>query len=425
MENLFLKDPRIVSVIGIVGLVGYATDILLFPTAYEVTLLNYSCIVLTTLALVYHLLAKPKAEIALSLFALTLLINLIVAPFLQINEPDFSSFYMRNSLVYWVIMPLLGLTIHKRMFLFSTLIYLIQFGIILYISNDQFLSNSSGTIVMVLIGYIYVILYLLKTLEDSTEKTDSLILNLKIKNTELNNKQEELQSLVKTKDKLFSILAHDLQSPFMGITGLSQMIKNSASKGSTENVAEFSDMITETAIQTSTLFSNLLDWAASQTGELEMKPEENNLDHFVNETIALLQEHQQKKHITVEKVDTDITILADPNGLKTILRNLLSNALKFTPSNGSIKISTKKVKENTVISISDTGVGIEKHKIPKLFKMGSYVSTRGTLEEKGTGLGLSLCKEMIERHNGKIWVESEPDKGTTFHFSIPNQKKAS
>jgi len=425
MENLFLKDPKIVSVIGIIGVIGYVTDILLFPAAYEVTLLNYLCLGLTVLVLAYHTLAKPKIEITLSLFAVTLLINLIVAPFLQINEPDFSSFYMRNSLIFWMIMPLLGLTIHKKMFLFSAFIYLIQFGIILYISDNEFLSNSSGTIVLVLIGYIYVILYLLKTLEDSSSKTDSLISDLKVKNAELNSKQEELQSLVKTKDKLFSILAHDLQSPFMGITGLSQMIKSSASKGSTENVVEFSDMITKTAIQTSTLFSNLLDWAASQTGELKMKPEENNLDDFVNETIALLQEHQQKKHIIVEKINTDITVHADPNGLKTILRNLLSNALKFTPLNGSIRISTEEVKNDTVISISDTGVGIEKDKISKLFKMGSYVSTRGTLEEKGTGIGLSICKEMIERHNGKIWVESAPEKGTTFHFSFPNQKKAS
>jgi len=425
MDSILLKNPRVVSAIGILGLIGYATDALIFPMVHELLILKFFSFSLTALALGYHIIAKPKAEISLSLFAITLLFHLTLAPFLQINEPGFASFYMRNSLIFWVIMPALGFTIHKKMFYFSTFIYLVQFGIVLYISQDSFLLNTAVTIILMLICYVYVIMYLLKTLEESRDKTNSLIRNLKAKNIELNDKQKELKALVKTKDKLFSIMAHDLRSPFMGITGLSQMIKNSASKGSTDNIVEYSTMISDTAMQTHTLFSNLLEWAACQTGELVMKPEIIDLDDIVNETISLLKEHQQKKEITVEKLNTDISIHADPNGLKTILRNLLSNALKFTPSKGNIKITTKKKEDETVISISDSGVGIAEHQISNLFNMGSYISTIGTFKEKGTGIGLTICKEMIERHNGKIWVESEPEKGTTFHFSIPNKKKAS
>lgn len=422
MTNLFLKDPRMVTVIGIVGLIGYITDSILFSVSEGLNYLNVACIVLTFFALTFHLLKKPKVEVSLSGFAVILMANLLIAPFLQLSEPDFSSFYMRNSLIFWVIMPLLGLTIHKKMFLFSAVLYLVQFGVILNLSDNKFLSDSAVTIFLVLVGYIYVIMYLLRSLEDSASKTENLIESLRDKNIELNKKKEQLDSLVKTKDKLFSILAHDLQSPFMGIAGLSEMIKNLAEKGETNNVVEYSKMITDTTVRTNTLFSNLLDWAASQTGELRMEPETGSLNEYINETIELLQDHQNKKHIEIERVNTDISIFADPNGLKTILRNLLSNALKFTPENGSIKITAVKYDDETVVSISDNGIGIQKNNLSKLFDSDRFISTEGTNHEQGTGLGLRLCKEMIDHHGGQIWVESKPKEETIFHFSLPNEE---
>lgn len=420
MAKLSIKDPRIVSVIGLIGLIGYITDALLFPVSYELALMNIACSFFTSLALIFHLVKKPKIELSLSLFALILLVNLLVAPFFQILEPDFSSFYIRNTLFFWVIMPLLGLTIHKNMFIISAVLYLVQFGVILVVSKNPFLLNSSATIFLVLIGYLYIILFLLRMLEEATQRTEKLINELRENNAELINKREELSSLVKTKDKLFSVLAHDLQSPFMGISGLSEMIKKNVQKGNTDEVIEYSKMIADTTKRTSALFTNLLDWAASQTGELEMKHTINNLDECLDETIALLQDHQQKKNITILKDNTNITISADPNGLKTVLRNLISNALKFTPHDGVIKILAEKNKDETVVSISDSGVGIKSDLIPKIFKTDSYITTDGTDDEHGTGIGLSLCKEMIVRHNGKIWAESEPGKGSIFHFSLPN-----
>lgn len=420
MAKLSIKDPRIVSVIGLIGLIGYITDALLFPVSYELALMNIACSFLTSLALIFHLVKKPKIELSLSLFALILLVNLLVAPFFQISEPDFSSFYIRNTLFFWVIMPLLGLTIHKNMFIISAVLYLIQFGVILLVSKNPFLVNSSATIFLVLIGYLYIILFLLRMLEEATQRTEKLITELRENNTELINKKEELSSLVKTKDKLFSVLAHDLQSPFMGISGLSEMIKKNAQKGKKDEVIEYSKMIADTTKRTSTLFTNLLDWAASQTGELEMKHTINNLDECLDETIALLQDHQQRKNITILKDNTNIKINADPNGLKTVLRNLISNALKFTPHDGIIKISAEKNRDEAVVSISDSGFGIKSDLIPKIFKTDTYITTDGTDDEHGTGIGLSLCKEMIVRHNGKIWADSKPGQGSIFHFSLPN-----
>lgn len=420
MAKLSIKDPRIVSVIGLIGLIGYIIDALLFPVSYELALMNVACSFLTSLALIFHLVKKPKIEFSLSLFALILLVNLLVAPFFQISEPDFSSFYIRNTLFFWVIMPLLGLTLHKNMFITSAVLYLIQFGVILLVSRDPFLVNSSATIFLVLIGYLYIIMFLLRMLEEATQKTENLINKLRENNTELINKREELSSLVKTKDKLFSVLAHDLQSPFMGISGLSDMIKKNALKGNMDEVIDYSKMIADTTKRTSTLFTNLLDWAASQTGELIMKHVLNNLDECLDETIALLQDHQQRKNITILRDNTNINISADPNGLKTVLRNLISNALKFTPHDGMIEISVEKNSDEVVVSISDSGVGIKSELIPQIFKTDTYISTEGTDDEHGTGIGLSLCKEMIARHNGKIWAESKLGQGSVFHFSLPN-----
>ncbi|HBZ36960.1 MAG TPA: hypothetical protein DEO59_00315 [Balneola sp.] len=420
MANISLKDPRIVSLVGLVGLVGYIIDALLFPVSYELALMNIVCSFFTSLALIFHIVKKPRIELSLSLFALILLINLLLAPFFQISEPDFSAFYIRNTLFFWVIMPLLGLTIHKNMFIISAVLYLVQFGVILLVSKNPFLVNSSATIFLVLIGYLYIILFLLRMLEEAAQKTEKLITELRNNNNELINKREELSSLVKTKDKLFSVLAHDLQSPFMGISGLSDMIKKNAEKGNTDEVIEYSKMIADTTKRTSTLFTNILDWAASQTGELEMKHTINNLDECLDETIALLQDHQQRKNITIQRNNTNIEFSADPNALKTVLRNLISNALKFTPNDGKIKISAKKNKDEVVVSISDSGVGIKSDLIPMIFKMDSYISTEGTDQEQGTGIGLSLCREMIARHNGKIWAESELGQGSVFHFSLPD-----
>ena len=420
MTNISLKDPRIVSLVGLVGLVGYIIDALLFPVSYELALMNIVCSFFTSLALIFHIVKKPRIELSLSLFALILLINLLLAPFFQISEPDFSAFYIRNTLFFWVIMPLLGLTIHKNMFIISAILYLVQFGVILLVSKNPFLVNSSATIFLVLIGYLYIILFLLRMLEEAAQKTEKLITELRNNNNELINKREELSSLVKTKDKLFSVLAHDLQSPFMGISGLSDMIKENAEKGNTDEVIEYSKMIADTTKRTSTLFTNILDWAASQTGELEMKHTINNLDECLDETIALLQDHQQRKNITIQRDNTNIEFSADPNALKTVLRNLISNALKFTPNDGKIKISAKKNKDEVVVSISDSGVGIKSDLIPMIFKMDSYISTEGTDQEQGTGIGLSLCREMIARHNGKIWAESELGQGSVFHFSLPD-----
>ncbi len=425
MNTLLLRDYKIVSLIGIIGLTGYIVDTIVLPSSYSVTILNIICVSLTLLSLCYHWIYKPEAELSLSLFAIILIGNLIIAPFLELDQPYFTYFYLRNSLIFWVIMPLLGLTIHRNFFLATVIVYLIQYALVLSFKSEPFLINSTATIALVLCGYVYVVLYMLKTLQESRSKAENLIENLREKNIVLNEQKQELNKLIGTKNKLFSIIAHDLQSPFMGIAGLSEMINESAKRNENKEIAEYSEMISDTSVKTSNLLLNLLDWAKSQKGDLKLNPQQINLDDFVDETISLMHDHRQRKQIELKKNNTDILLYADPNCLKTVLRNLLSNALKFTPESGSVSIFSEDKNEEVLVAISDTGIGIEEEHISRIFDENSYFTTKGTSKEKGSGIGLSLCKDLINRHNGKMWVESEKNKGTTFYFTLPKQKKAS
>jgi len=163
-----------------------------------------------------------------------------------------------------------------------------------------------------------------------------------------------------------------------------------------------------------------LEWSRIQTGKLNFDPNLFNLSQILTQTISLVKQTANNKNIMLD-YDIDITIFvnADKNMLTTIVRNLVSNSIKFTRPGGKITIEAKKSDDFVEISIADTGLGISKEKLGQLFKMDKNVSTKGTANEEGTGLGLLLCKEMIEKHNGGIWVESEIGSGSKFYFTIP------
>ena len=238
----------------------------------------------------------------------------------------------------------------------------------------------------------------------------------------LKENQKFLQDLNASKDKFFSIISHDLRSPFNSILGFSELLwKNSKdfSRGEIEKIAY--DMY-KTGSETIDLLNNLLEWSSSQTGKLKIYPENFLLKSVVGDTIDLLNEFAIKKNITVlNEVPGQIKVFADKNMISSVIRNLLSNAIKFT-QNGSVRITTKEKNGFMEFSITDTGVGIKPEDLKKLFRLDTEFSTRGTANEKGSGLGLILCKEFIEKNHGEIYVESEKSKGTNFMFKLPNTK---
>ena len=240
--------------------------------------------------------------------------------------------------------------------------------------------------------------------------------------------EEKLRDSIKTKDKFFSIIAHDLRSPFNSILGFSEILNNDFDDFDSVTQKRFIGLIHTSVNRVFKLLDNLLLWSSIQRGAIVFNPEEINLHSFFEERMKLVNQSADDKSIEINtKTPEDICITADKQMLSTIIRNLLSNAIKFTYEGGKITIRARLIldKHNTKfveISISDNGVGIPIDVQPKLFDTGQEVSTKGTNNEKGTGLGLVLCKEFVEKHGGEIWVESEIDRGSQFIFTLPTVK---
>ncbi len=242
------------------------------------------------------------------------------------------------------------------------------------------------------------------------------------KNAELLIKQqvEELKELNSTKDKFFSIISHDLRSPFSNLLGMSELLLTNYQNYEDEKRLKFISALYETSKQSFTLLENLLEWSRMQRGKFDFNPELINLTNLIIFEIQNQENISKAKNIEINLLSTDEKmIFADMNMLKTILRNLIGNAIKFTQTGGKILIYTIENNGFIEIAISDNGVGISPESIQKLFKFETDYSTAGTANEKGTGLGLVLCKEFIEKHGGEISAVSEVGKGSEFKFTLP------
>jgi len=235
---------------------------------------------------------------------------------------------------------------------------------------------------------------------------------------ELKAAKEKLKQALATKDKFFSIIAHDLINPFSALIGLSSLLATQNNQLSADEKEEFIQDIVRTSNQGYNLLKNLLDWSRAETGRMTVSLLTLDLQDIVYRSMALLDNNAKAKNIEIfSSIDTTL-VFADEYMLDTVIRNLLSNAIKFTPVNGQVEISAKKEGPEVEISISDTGVGIKPQDIDKLFKIDVSHTTVGTAKEEGTGLGLILCKEFIEKNGGTIRVESEEGKGSRFYIRL-------
>lgn len=260
---------------------------------------------------------------------------------------------------------------------------------------------------------------------NSEELLSRVFTHLELKESRdlIESQNKELMNLNATKDKFFNIIAHDLRNPFNTILGFSNLLLHDLNNYPKERVYEIMLMISQSANATYKLLENLLEWGRSQSGSLSFNPVNINGKALIQENVQLLNESAASKKINlIQNADPDTVICADKDMINTVVRNLISNAIKFTPHEGQICIEAKQTIDATEISITDTGVGISDENIDKLFRIDKNHSTKGTNNEDGTGLGLVLCKEFIDRHDGKIWVESELGKGSRFSFLLPRQK---
>ncbi len=243
-------------------------------------------------------------------------------------------------------------------------------------------------------------------------------------NQKLIESEKQLKELNANKDKFFSIISHDLKSPFTSLLGFAEYLVEDLDELSKEEIKEFSTNIYKSAKNIFNLLENLLQWSRIQSGKIQYSPAQFSLTALIDTIIALFQVNAAKKKVRLtNEVTEEISIFADKFMVDAVIRNLLSNAIKFTKAGGEVKIGVIKKEDYYQIYVKDNGVGMKEEIKNKLFKIDQHVTTKGTEQEKGTGLGLILSKEFVEKNGGKIWVESEVGKGSEFNFTLPVWKE--
>lgn len=262
------------------------------------------------------------------------------------------------------------------------------------------------------------------TLEQKVQERTAEVMSQKIELEEqaknMKKANEKLEDLNATKDKLFSIIGHDLSNPFNAIIGFSGLLLKHLDTLDEKEVRRRIGIINDSSKKSYDLLQNLLEWSRSQLGRMEFTPTKIWLVDLVNQNLSMLGANAEAKYIVMNnEISNDLFVYADEYMLNTIVRNLVSNAIKFTDKGGEIKLSAQQYNEVVEISVADNGVGIAYHKINDLFNINSSTTTSGTDNEKGTGLGLLLCKELVEKHKGSILVQSELGIGTIIKFTIP------
>lgn len=257
-------------------------------------------------------------------------------------------------------------------------------------------------------------------LEERQQRIEEQSEELMAQTEELEEANINLTELNSTKDKFFSIIAHDLKNPFASLMGFSELLSKNFKILPEEKKQKYSEVIFASSQIIYNLLDNLLQWARTQTGKISYEPVTFNIKALVEKNIALLQENFAKKEIILHYKNTEFyNVFADDNMIDTVIRNLLSNAVKYSNLGGEIYIICNKNSNFVETKIKDTGIGMTKDETEKLFRIDSSFSKQGTGGETGTGLGLLICREFIERNKGKIFVESAPGQGSTFIFTLP------
>jgi signal transduction histidine kinase len=282
-------------------------------------------------------------------------------------------------------------------------------------------------------GLVIIILFLLiisrlffqirvanKQLERKNQQIELQNSNLNTVNRKLVESENNLKMTVQTKDKLFSIIAHDLRNPFTVLIGLTDMLSKQVEMLNPNEIAEFSDQVHQSSSKLHNLIENLLHWSRSQIGSIKLNPKTFSLFKIVSDTIDVLGLQAKSKRIELRnEVAENLSVFADEDTISTVIRNLVSNAIKYSEPNGVVTLSAYLQYNRIVVKVSDIGIGIPSEKFSKLFNFEGSFSTRGSNQEAGTGLGLLVCKEFVEMNGGDISVESVVGEGTTFSFSLP------
>ena len=434
-KSLVPQKQKILLLISSGSILGYLSDIFLLNSFYLNDIFNLISIIITLIATFALFLKIFSIQLSSAIIVYTLFFNIIISNYYGMSKIDcYEANILRSVVVFGLLMTIAGFVNGRNHLLIIGCSSILWFISVLIISQNDFLLNNAGVIFIVFFISTFGLFYLFRLIEESIATKNNLIIKLSDKSHELeiSNKmlgheksvsearRNELKSLIETKEKLFSIISHDIKNPLSAIIGFTDLIQSKIELNDYKKVSEFTSVINTSSVNLYRLLNNLLDWTKMQSGRLIVVPELADVNLLISESIELFSSFLENKHI---KLETDLIenggIYADRNMLSAIFRNLFSNAIKFTQKGGTIKIHSKVEENKYIFSISDTGIGMNSEVVNRLMNNNEGFSTTGTNGEKGTGFGILLCKEFIDLHHGKLIINSEINKGSVFIVQLP------
>lgn len=466
MENLSVYKIRLNR--GGVVLFYFMTFIIVLGNVLDIhrlvrqdVTINYLNLPNIAIALViFYLFYKKQLTLQRAyLFSITILyLNFIVSRYVATYDQLISEAVMRDTVFMCMIIAISSMFTYRWYSLVLAFAYILHIIFLAFIHNNHFLLDNLFIVATVIIAWAVALNYFFKIMlkvmdeidtsrvalqlqlektseinkkleehkynllqqQEETERSNELLLEA---NEELKQAKEELEKSNNTKDKLFEIVAHDIRSPMSAIAGLSEILFHDGHKISDDKRAKFISSIHSATSKLTSLLENLLYWARAQQKQNSINAEFFPLKDLVLEAVELFKSNLESKAITMKMdISESYIVYADYNMIYVVLRNLISNAIKFTARGGSLIIVINERMHMVHFELRDSGVGVADDKIPHLFSSTLLSSDRGTEGEKGTGIGLSLCKQFVDLNNGEIGVTSSLGKGSVFWFSLPRKK---
>ncbi|MDC0584515.1 HAMP domain-containing histidine kinase [Bacteroidales bacterium] len=393
----------------IISCTGNIIDLIFFVPEFKIIYyINIINVVLGAIVLIMYLIRIIPLQTGNILLLYLLFTNIVIS--LNPQHPQFELIYLRYNIVSFAITIFAGFITGKRHVIIIGIIFNLYFIFLTATTESPFLGQSFIFLLMVSLCFFSSIFFLIHMFEKNYNKSYHLT--------------KKLQQINEHKDTLFSIIGHDLRSPFNALIGNTELIKRSLKTKIPDHIkiTQYNNAINITAKTTLNTLDNLLAWVKSQMNSIEFSPSQFNLFELVSYITKMFTANATEKELTLEnKIEKSLDLYADPYLLETIIRNLISNAIKFSIPGGTISIHSKTTNNSHEISITDTGIGIPHNIIDRILDPCSNYTTKGTKKESGTGLGLQLCCNFTQLHNGALKIDSRKNEGTTVSVSIPKK----
>jgi len=424
VSNISDLKVKLFYIASLIAILGHSIDAFFVETNRNIINLNLLTIILLVLIFLLFHFSLISNKLANSVVVYSVLFNSLISIVLKTQLVTIETDFFLSALTYGVLVVYAGFALKRFHIFILAFIYILFYLVAAFYSNSYILFINMPIILILLGCFLVGMNAIVKILNNYHDEQLIYISNMQEANQLLEEKGIELKKLNATKDKLFSILGHDLRTPANTIMGFAELIALKAETTNSETIKEYSNLIYQSSNSLNSLIGELLDWARLQTGNNTVNFQSTKINSLIKDAIELMHGTIYLKNINVLFSESSVLeIDADKQMLATVVRNLLNNALKYTPKNGNIAIQSKIANEQYLFTIKDSGIGMDKLTLTNLFTDITIQSKPGTEFERGTGLGLVICRGYIKLHNGKIWAESEIDQGSTFSFSIPMNSK--